>query len=128
MQMLKVKDLKVVYGTEQGLLTAVQGLGFELAAGEVLGVVGESGSGKTALSLALMGLLPPNGRIAEGEVRLKKTDGEEVRVDTLGPIARAKLRGREMAMIFQEPMTSLNPVFRCGEQVAEVRRFHFAEG
>ncbi|GAB4252613.1 MAG: glutathione ABC transporter ATP-binding protein GsiA [Saprospiraceae bacterium] len=128
MQMLKVKDLEVVYETEQGLLTAVQGLGFELAAGEVLGVVGESGSGKTALSLALMGLLPPNGRIAGGEVRLKKTDGNEIRVDTLGPIARAKLRGREMAMIFQEPMTSLNPVFRCGEQVAEVRRFHFAEG
>lgn len=128
MHMLTVKDLKVVYETDQGLLTAVRGLCFELAAGEVLGVVGESGSGKTALSLALMGLLPPNGRIAGGEVRLRKTDGQELRVDTLGPVARAKLRGREMAMIFQEPMTSLNPVFRCGEQVAEVRRFHFAEG
>ena len=126
--MLKVKDLKVVYETQQGPLTAVQGLGFELEAGKVLGVVGESGSGKTALSLALMGLLPSNGRIAGGEVRLKKSNGEVVRVDTLGSGARAKLRGREMAMIFQEPMTSLNPVFRCGQQVAEVRRFHFSEG
>lgn len=126
--MLQVKNLKVVYKTEQGLCPAVQGLSFELNAGETLGVVGESGSGKTALALALMGLLPPNGFVAEGEIRLLKTDGEAVRVDALGPVARAKLRGRQMAMVFQEPMTSLNPVLRCGEQVAEVRRIHFAEG
>ena len=105
-----------------GLLTAVRGVSLELAPGEVLGLVGESGSGKSATALAIMRLLPPEARL-QGEVRL---DG----IDLLGASDEKMrhLRGLRMGMIFQEPMTALNPVMRVGEQIAEAVMAHARTG
>lgn len=114
--LLSVRDLTVDFGRRRA--PAVRGVSFDLAPGERLGVIGESGSGKTVTALAVMGLLPENAH-AGGSVRLRGTE-------LLGqPEARlARLRGDSMSMVFQEPMTALDPTMRVGRQVAEVLRLH----
>src|SRR5437762_5336159 len=119
MPLLEVRDLRTSFFLEGGEARAVDGVSFALDAGRVLGLVGESGCGKSVTALSLMRLVPPPGRIVGGEVRL---DGR----DLLGLPERAMraLRGAGLAMIFQEPMTSLNPVFTVGSQAAEAVRLH----
>ena len=112
--LLRVTDLQVEFRLARGVLRAVDGASFEVQPGEALGLVGESGSGKTMALRSLVGLLPRYGRIAGGSIVI---DGEDVvRVDEG---RRRELRGRSVAMIFQEPMTALNPVVRVGDQIAE---------
>ena len=121
--LLQIKDLHTEFTTEEGLVKAVKGISFDLLAGETVGIVGESGSGKSVTSLSIMRLLSEAGKIAQGEiffndknkiVDLTKISEEEIR----------QYRGNEIAMIFQEPMTSLNPVMKCGDQVAEALILH----
>jgi peptide/nickel transport system ATP-binding protein/oligopeptide transport system ATP-binding protein len=115
--LLEIEDLAVAFRTERGEVEALSGVSFSVGAGESFGVVGESGSGKSLTALAVMGLVPdPPGRVSRGRVRFA---GE-----VLDAKAQARLRGREIAMIFQEPMSALNPVFTVGEQVAEGLRVH----
>jgi peptide/nickel transport system ATP-binding protein len=102
---------------------AVRGLSFSIAAGEVLGLVGESGSGKSITSLAIMGLLPPGARV-DGEINFQNGDGHPLPLTALPADQLRRLRGSHMAMIFQEPMTALNPVMRVGEQIAEAVLAH----
>jgi len=116
--LLDVKNLTVRFRTEKGMHTAVDGISFQIAAGEVLGLVGESGSGKSATSLAILRLLAPNAEIG-GSIRFA---GEDLL--QLPESAMRSRRGREIAMIFQEPMTALNPVMSVGEQIAEAVRAH----
>ena len=118
MPALDVHGLSVAFRTDRGLLRAVEDVSFRVAPGRTLALVGESGCGKSVTALALMGLLPGAARV-HGTIRLA---GREIA--ELGPEERRKLRGPEMAMIFQEPMTSLNPAFTAGEQVAEAIRLH----
>jgi len=117
---LAVDGLKVEFDTRDGVARVIDGLAFELRAGETLGIVGESGCGKSMTALAIMGLVPsPPGRIAGGAIRLA---GEDL---TAASEARIReVRGNEISMIFQEPMTSLNPVYTVGEQIAEAVRLH----
>ncbi len=118
--LLEVDRLSVSFDTEAGLLNVVDDLSFELSAGESLGLVGESGCGKSVSALAIMGLLPkPSGRVDGGDIRLA---GESLL--GLDEIGRASIRGRRIAMIYQEPMTALNPVQRIGQQLAEARLLH----
>ncbi len=116
MSLLEVRDLRVSFGRRK--IEAVRGVDFEIAEGQRLGVIGESGSGKTVTALALMGLLPDNAT-ATGSVRLR---GNEI----IGApeVALARLRGDAVSMVFQEPMTALDPTMRVGRQVAEVLRLH----
>jgi peptide/nickel transport system ATP-binding protein len=119
-KILDVKNLKIEFKTQEGKVQPVQGVDFQVHEGETLGIVGESGSGKSVTSLGVMGLLPqPIGYIAEGEVFL-----EGIEISHLREKDMKKLRGNEMAMIFQEPMTSLNPVFTIGQQLSEPLRQH----
>jgi oligopeptide/dipeptide ABC transporter ATP-binding protein len=119
--LLRVRDLRTWFHTDAGVARAVDGVSFDLDRGEVLGIVGESGCGKSVTSLSILGLIPsPPGRIVEGSsVRLRDRE-------LVGLSARElrRIRGADIAMIFQEPMTSLNPVFTVGEQVAEPLRLH----
>ena len=127
---LRVSDLTVELPTPRGWVRPVNGVSFTLAAGEVLGIVGESGSGKTILSLALMGLAPPGAKIRGGALlQLRPPSGHGANPpvrELLGaaPLEMRALRGRELAMIFQEPMTALDPVMRIGAQIAEAIRAH----
>jgi peptide/nickel transport system ATP-binding protein len=117
---LEVRDLKVDFVTDRGWTTVVDGVTFHVDAGETLGIVGESGSGKSVTSLAVMGLIPsPPGRISGGTIRLV---GDEL--TTMPKRQLEDLRGDRMAMVFQEPMTSLNPALKVGDQIAEVVRRH----
>ena len=119
MVLLAVRDLRTSFFTDRGEAHAVDGVSFAVDAGRVLGLVGESGCGKSVTALSLMRLVPPPGRIVGGEVRL---DGRDLlRVDER---AMRDVRGAQLAMIFQEPMTSLNPVFTVGSQIAEGLRLH----
>jgi len=111
---LEVRDLRVEFPTRRGTLTALDGISIAIAPGEVLGVVGESGAGKSITGLAIIGLLEPPGRIAAGEVRL-----EGQRIDNLPPGEMRKLRGRKIGVIFQDPLTSLNPLYTIGRQLEE---------
>jgi oligopeptide/dipeptide ABC transporter ATP-binding protein len=104
-------------------VAAVRGLSFSIAAGEVLGLVGESGSGKSITSLAIMGLLPALARV-KGEITFQNGDGVPTHLAALPPEQLRQLRGSRIAMIFQEPMTALNPVMRVGEQIAEAVLAH----
>ncbi|WP_298676633.1 ABC transporter ATP-binding protein [uncultured Lentibacter sp.] len=118
--LLDIKDLRVTFNTRYGEVTALDSVALHVNAGETLGIVGESGCGKSITALAAMGLIPmPPGRIAGGSIQL---EGEEL--TTASEARLRKLRGREIAMIFQEPMTSLNPVFTVGQQIAEAIRLH----
>lgn len=117
---LEVRDLTVELATRDGISPVIDGLSFEVGAGETLALVGESGCGKSMTALAVMGLVPhPIGRIAGGEIRFGSEDLVAVGEDRLRDI-----RGNDISMIFQEPMTSLNPVYSVGEQIAEVLRRH----
>ena len=122
--LLEINNLQVNFPSESGKVQAVRNISFSLKKGETLGIVGESGSGKSVTSLAVMGLLPQAAVLASGEILFYPKTGEPVDLAKLPQLALRQLRGREIAMIFQEPMTSLNPVFRCGEQVAEAIRLH----
>jgi len=117
--LLEIKNLKTVFSTARGVIKAVDGVSLILNTGETLGIVGESGCGKTMLALSMMRLIPANGRIAGGEVLFSGQNLLSLSEDEM----REK-RGRDIAMIFQEPMTSLNPVLRIGEQIAEAIRLH----
>ena len=118
--LLTVEDLRVRFHTRDGVIHALNGIGFDLKPRETLGIVGESGCGKSVLSLAVMGLIPtPPGRIASGRICL---DGRDLL--SLGRRQMRRIRGNEVAMIFQEPMTSLNPVFTIGQQIVEVIKLH----
>ncbi|PKL95902.1 MAG: peptide ABC transporter ATP-binding protein [Gammaproteobacteria bacterium HGW-Gammaproteobacteria-8] len=117
--LLEVENLSVEFATEAGPLRAVEQVSFRLEAGRTLGLVGESGCGKSVTSLALMGLLPGNGRIAGGSIRF---DGQDL--TTLAEAELRRLRGKRLSMIFQEPMTALNPVYRAGDQIIDVLRRH----
>jgi oligopeptide/dipeptide ABC transporter ATP-binding protein len=116
--LLEVEDLRTVFASREGDVKAVDGVSFSLSVGETLGIVGESGSGKSVTALSIMRLQRP-GRIVGGKVMFKGRD-----LTTVPENEMRKLRGQEIAMIFQDPMTSLNPVFRTGWQVAEPMRLH----
>lgn len=117
--LLSVKDLKIEFPTRHGPLTAIDGVSFDLAEGEILGVVGESGAGKSLTGSAIMGLLDPPGRIASGEIWLK---GE--RIDNLHKEALSAIRGKRIGMVFQDPLTSLNPLYTIEKQLVETIRTH----
>ncbi len=123
--LIELRGLTVEIPTPAGWIRPVDDVSFALGAGESLGLVGESGSGKSMLALALMGLLPPGARVS-GEAWFCGTNGAASRVNllTLTERERIAMRGRDMAMIFQEPMTALNPIMRVGEQIAEAIRAH----
>jgi len=118
---LDIRELHLAFDTSEGPLKVVRGVNLQVRKGETLAVVGESGSGKTVTCLSVMGLLPPSGRITRGSIHFQGQD-----VASLSTDERRKLSGSKMAMIFQEPMTSLNPLFRVGQQIAEAIRTHEA--
>jgi peptide/nickel transport system ATP-binding protein len=117
--LLEVKDLVVEFPTRRGTLRALDHVAFTIAPGEILGVVGESGAGKSLTGAAIIGLLEPPGRIAGGEIRLR---GE--RIDGLPADAMRRIRGKRIGAIFQDPLTSLNPLFTVGQQLVETLRAH----
>src|SRR3954466_7679241 len=118
-RLLEVEGLKVHFATEDGLVRAVDGVDFTLERGKVLGIVGESGSGKSVTSMTLLGLTRDKNPRFEGEVLYKGRDVLKMREEEL-----QEVRGNEMAMIFQDPMTSLNPVYTVGAQICEAIRVH----
>src|SRR3989441_9207005 len=118
-RLIEVKDLKVQFATEDGIVHAVDGVSFELARGEVLGIVGESGSGKSVTAMTLLGLTRDKNPRFEGEVLYKGRNVLEMGEDELQDV-----RGNEMGMIFQDPMTSLNPVYTVGAQICEAIQIH----
>ncbi|MEJ2671387.1 MAG: ABC transporter ATP-binding protein, partial [Deltaproteobacteria bacterium] len=118
-KLLEVRDLSVRFATERGVIQAVAGVSFELAPGETLGLVGESGCGKTVTAMSILRLLPTPPAKVTGEIRFQGENLAEI------PDSRLRqIRGNSIAMVFQEPMTSLNPVLTVGEQVAEALRLH----
>src|SRR4249919_2977298 len=121
--LLEVKNLRVEFPTRRGTLVAVDDVSFAIGRGEVLGVVGESGAGKSLTGMAIIGLLERPGRIAAGEVRLA---GE--RIDNLPAEALRRIRGRRIGAIFQDPLTSLNPLYTIGQQLIETIRTHLDLG
>ena len=122
-KILEVRNLVVQFKTEQGDVTAVDGVDFDVHKGKTLGIVGESGSGKSVSALSVMRLIPnPPGRIAQGSIRFRGQELRDIPLDRMRTI-----RGNKIAMIFQEPMTSLNPVFTVGNQIEEVFTLHRPE-
>jgi len=117
--LLSVRNLRVEFPTRRGTLVAVDDVSFDIMPGEVLGVVGESGAGKSLTGTAIIGLLEPPGRIGAGEILLK---GE--RIDDLPPGRLRRIRGRRIGMVFQDPLTSLNPLYRIGDQLIETILTH----
>jgi peptide/nickel transport system ATP-binding protein len=117
--LLAVERLRVEFPTRNGTLVAVDGVSLSIAPGEVLGVVGESGAGKSLTGAAIIGLIDPPGRIGGGEVKLGNK-----RIDNLGPEAMRRVRGREIGAVFQDPLTSLNPLYTIGHQIVETITTH----
>jgi peptide/nickel transport system ATP-binding protein len=116
---LSVSNLHVEFASRRGTLRAIDGVSFDIAKGEVLGVVGESGAGKSVTGLSVIGLIDPPGRISGGEIRLSG-----LRIDNLPPEEMRRVRGKRIGMIFQDPLTSLNPLYRVGDQIVETIRTH----
>jgi peptide/nickel transport system ATP-binding protein len=116
---LSVRNLKVDFTTRRGTLHAIDGVSFDIAKGEVLGVVGESGAGKSVTGLAVIGLIDRPGHISGGEIHLSG-----LRIDNLPPEEMRKVRGKRIGMIFQDPLTSLNPLYRIGDQIVETIKTH----
>ena len=122
-KILEVKDLVVEFNTDRGKITAVNGVTFDVHKGRSIGIVGESGSGKSVSGLAIMRLIPnPPGRIAGGTIKFNGENLPDIQMDEM-----RRVRGNKIAMIFQEPMTSLNPVFTVGNQIEEVLELHQTE-
>jgi peptide/nickel transport system ATP-binding protein len=117
--LLAVEDLRVEFPLRHGTLCAVNGISFAIAPGEVLGVVGESGAGKSLTGAAIIGLIDPPGRIAGGQIRLAGK-----RIDNLPYEAMQRIRGRDIGAVFQDPLTSLNPLYTIGRQLTETIRTH----
>src|SRR5918997_1136383 len=118
--LLTVKDLRTYFQTEDGTVRAVDGISFDLERGETLGIVGESGSGKSVTNLSIIRLIPePPGKIVSGEVVFEGQD-----ILALAPDEVRKIRGNDIAMIFQDPMTSLNPFMRISKQLMEITQLH----
>jgi oligopeptide/dipeptide ABC transporter ATP-binding protein len=121
--LLSIKDLVVEFKTEDGVVHAVDGVSYDLFPGEILGIVGESGSGKSVSTLALLGLIPqPPGRIVSGTAMFKDQDLLKLKKKAL-----RRVRGNEVAMVFQDPMTSLNPVLTVGNQLEEAIKTHYPD-
>ncbi|MCM8535090.1 MAG: ABC transporter ATP-binding protein [Lentisphaeraceae bacterium] len=119
--LLEVRDIVTTFDVEGKILTALQEVSFEIDKGQTLGIVGESGCGKSVTSLSVMGLLPkPSGNTISGQVLFEGQDLLKLSPDEMG-----KIRGKRIAMIFQEPMTALNPVYRIGRQIGEIFKIHF---
>ncbi|MGY4496693.1 oligopeptide/dipeptide ABC transporter ATP-binding protein [Bradyrhizobium sp. GM24.11] len=116
---LSVRNLQVEFASRRGTLRAIDGVSFDIAKGEVLGVVGESGAGKSVTGLSVIGLIDPPGRIAGGEIHLAG-----LRIDNLPPEEMRRIRGKRIGMIFQDPLTSLNPLYKVGDQIVETIRTH----
>src|SRR5438270_8427582 len=121
--LLQVEHLRIEVPTRRGTLTAIDGISFSIAPGEVLGVVGESGAGKSMTGAAIIGLLEPPGRIAGGEILLSGR-----RIDNLPYEQMRRIRGKEIGAIFQDPLTSLNPLYTVGQQLVETIRTHLDLG
>src|SRR3954469_5762688 len=121
--LLRVEGLRVEFPTRRGTLVAVHDVSFSIAPGEVLGVVGESGAGKSITGAAIIGLIDPPGRIAAGHVSLGGR-----RIDNLPYEAMRRVRGREIGAVFQDPLTSLNPLYTIGRQLVETIRTHLPMG
>jgi peptide/nickel transport system ATP-binding protein len=117
--LLEIKGLRTVFESDGSVAAAVAGVDLSVAEGEILGLVGESGCGKSMMAFSLLRLVPPPGKIVSGQVIFEGRD-----LLTLSESEMRRIRGNRISMIFQEPMTSLNPVFRVGEQIAEVFRVH----
>ncbi len=117
--LLEVRNLRVEFPSRRGTLVAIDDVSFSIAPGEVLGVVGESGAGKSVTGAAIIGLIEPPGRIAAGEILLEGT-----RIDNLSAEAMRQIRGRRIGAIFQDPLTSLNPLYTVGRQLTETIRTH----
>ncbi|RUT31090.1 ABC transporter ATP-binding protein [Arsenicitalea aurantiaca] len=123
--LLSVRDLSVTFANDAGTLTAVDGLGFSVAPGECLAIVGESGSGKSVTAMSILGLTRFNGgTLTSGAIRFRRRNGETLDLARADEPTLRTVRGNEIAMIFQEPMTALNPVYPIGEQIAEAIRAH----
>ena len=118
-RLLEIKNLKVCFPTREGIVEAVDDVSFHVDKGELLSLVGESGCGKSITALSIMRLIPVSGEIAGGSIKLNDIELTKAKEDQM-----RKIRGNEIAMIFQDPMTSLNPVYTVGEQVAETLRLH----
>jgi oligopeptide/dipeptide ABC transporter ATP-binding protein len=119
MPLLSVRDLEIRFSTRKATVHAVNGISFDLEAGETLGIVGESGCGKSVSSLAMLGILPKAGRVTNGSVEFEGNDLLKMPASKL-----REIRGRDIAMVFQDPMTSLNPVMRVGKQITESLQKH----
>ncbi|NMB24956.1 MAG: ABC transporter ATP-binding protein [Firmicutes bacterium] len=126
-ELVRVEDLEVYFHTDEGIVRAVDGVSFHVNRGETLGVLGESGCGKSVTARSLLNLIPrPRGRIHGGEIWLHKDNGPKVDILSLDPFGKemGQIRGAEISMIFQEPMTSLNPVYTIGWQIMEAILLH----
>ncbi len=119
MSLLEVKNLVVEFPNRRGTLRAIDGISFDIAPGEILGIVGESGAGKSLTGASIIGLLEPPGRIASGQISLQ---GQ--RIDNLSPAQMRHIRGRKIGAIFQDPLTSLNPLYSIGKQLIETIQTH----
>ena len=119
MKLLELKNLVVEFPSRHGTLRALDGISFEIAPGEILGVVGESGAGKSLTGASIIGLLEPPGRVASGEIILQ---GQ--RIDNLSDDQMRSIRGRRIGAIFQDPLTSLNPLYSIGKQLTETIQTH----
>jgi len=117
---LQVKNLTINYHSEEGIVKALENITFSIKKGETVGLVGETGCGKSTAALAIMRILPPTAEIMDGEITFKGKDLLKLSEDEM-----RKIRGREIAMVYQDPLTSLNPVLNIGEQISEVLIYHF---
>ncbi|MDO5113056.1 MAG: ABC transporter ATP-binding protein [Planctomycetia bacterium] len=122
--LLEIQSLRTAFFTDEGTATAVDDVSFGIPRGKTVGVVGESGSGKSVTAMSIMGLVSPPGKVTGGEIWFQGESQQKVDLLQLSDMQMRKYRGKHIAMIFQEPMSSLNPVFRIGDQIAEAVRLH----